>query len=80
MQIGKSRTTGRIVKIQEIRIKIQEASEDLQVGGILFPKYRGKLYEDEYLKTTKNRRFDPKERQNAPRAFEMHLGHARKLH
>jgi len=42
------------VKIQETRIKIQEASEDLQMGGILFPKYKGKLFEDKDLKTMKN--------------------------
>jgi len=35
------------MKIQETRIKIQEASEDLQVGGILFSKYRGKLFEED---------------------------------
>jgi len=40
-------------------MKIQEASEDLQVGGILFPKYRGNLFEDEDLKTTGNQRFGP---------------------
>ena len=33
-------------------MKIQEASEDLQMGGILFPKFQGKLFEDEDLKTT----------------------------
>ena len=47
------------MKIQETRIKIQEASEDLQVGGILFSKYRGKLFEEEDLKTIENRRFCP---------------------
>jgi len=62
------------VKIHETRIKIQEASEDLQVGGFLFPKYQDKLFEDEDLKTTENRRLGPGERQNAPRAFEMCLG------
>jgi len=56
------------MKIQETRIKIQEASEDLQMGGIMFPKYRGKLFEDEDLRTTKNWRLGPEERQNAPRA------------
>jgi len=54
------------VKIQEQRIKIQDTSEDLQVGGILFPKYRGKLFEDEDLKTTENWRLGPEERQNVP--------------
>jgi len=34
----------------------------------MFPKCRGKLFEDEDLKTTENRRLGPKERQ-------MHLGH-----
>jgi hypothetical protein len=63
------------VKIQETRIKIQKPSEDLQVGGILFPKDRGKLFEDEDLKTTENRRLSPEGRQNAPRAFEICLGH-----
>jgi len=55
------------VKIQETRIKIQKASEDLQMGGILFPMYRGKLLEDEALKMTENRRLYPEERQNALR-------------
>jgi len=54
--------------IQETRIKIQEASEDLQMGGIMFPKYRGKLFEDEDLKMTENRRLGPEGRHNAPRA------------
>jgi len=63
------------MKIQETRIKIQEALKDLQMGGILFPKYRGKLFEDEDLKTTENRRLGPEERQNAPRAFDKCLGH-----
>jgi hypothetical protein len=49
------------VKIQETRIKIQEASEDIQLGEILFPKYRGKLFEDEDLKTTENRRLRKKD-------------------
>lgn len=35
------------------RMKIQESSEDLQMGGILFPKFRGKLLEDEDLKRRK---------------------------
>jgi len=47
--------------IQETRI--QEALEDLQMGGILFPKYRGKLFEDEDLKATENRRLGPEGRQ-----------------
>jgi len=38
------------------------------MGGILFPKYRGKLFADEDLKTTENRRLVLEERQNAPRA------------
>jgi len=75
------------VKIQETIIKIQEALEDLQVGGILFPKYRGRLFEDEDLKTTENQRLGPEKRQNvprawkftfhAPRAFLISLGHAK---
>ena len=63
------------MKIQETRIQIQEASEDLQVGGIMLPKYRGKLFEDQDLKTIKYRRLSPEGRHNAPRAFQMHLGH-----
>ena len=55
---------------------MQEASEDLQTGGILFPKYRGKLFEHKDLKTIENRRLGPKGRQNAPRAWEKRLGHA----
>jgi len=39
------------------------------MGGILFPKYRGKLCEDEDLKTTENQRLGPEERHNAPRAW-----------
>jgi len=57
------------VKIHETRIKIQEASEDLQMGGIMFPKYRGKLFEDEDLKTMEKRRLSLEERQNAPKAW-----------
>ena len=63
------------MKIHETRIKIQEASEDLQVGGFLFPKYQDKLFEDEDLKTTENRRLGPEERQNAPREFGTCLAH-----
>jgi len=63
------------VKIQETRIKTQEASKDLQMGEIMFPMYRGKLFEDEDLKTTKNRRLGPEGGQNAPMAFEKCLGH-----
>jgi len=51
-------------------MKIQEALEDLQMGGIMFPKYRGKLFEDEDLKTTENRRLSPGNRLHAPRAWE----------
>jgi len=65
----------RIVKIQITRLKIPEASQELQVGGILFPKYRGKLFEDEDLKTTENRRFGPERETNAPKSFSMRLGH-----
>jgi len=68
------------MKIQETRMKIQEASEDLQVGGILFSKYRGKLFEDEDLKTIENRRLGPEERQNAPRASKKRLWHENTLH
>jgi len=39
------------------------------MGGIMFPKYRGKLFEDEDLNTTENWRLLLKERQNAPRAW-----------
>jgi hypothetical protein len=65
----------RIVKIQETRMKVQEVSKDLQMEGIMFPKYRGKLFEDEDLKTMINRKLGPKEIQNAPRAFETCLAH-----
>jgi len=61
--------------IQETRMKIQEASEDLHMGGIMFPKYRGKLFEGEDLKSTENQRLRLEERQNVPRAFEKCLGH-----
>jgi len=63
------------VQIQETRIKIQDASEDLQMGKNLFSKYRGKLFEDEDLKTKENRRLGPEERHHAPRAFKKCLGH-----
>ena len=66
--------------IQETRKKIQEASKDLQMGGIMFPKYRDKLFEDEDIKTTENRRLGPEERQNACRAFEKFLGHDLESH
>jgi len=63
------------VKIQETILKTQETSEDLQVGGIMFPKYRGKLFEDEDLKTTENHRFGPGRKAYAPSTFAMRLGH-----
>jgi len=47
------------VKIHETRMKIQEASEDLQMGGILFLKFRDKLFKDEYLQMTGNWRLGP---------------------
>jgi len=47
-------------------MKIQEASKDIQMGGILFPKFRGKLFED--LKTTENWRLGPGNRPHAPSA------------
>jgi hypothetical protein len=37
----------------------KEASEDLQVGGIMFPKYRGKLFEDEDLKNDRKSEIGP---------------------
>jgi hypothetical protein len=45
------------------------------VGEILFLQYRSTLFEEEDLKTKANRRLGPEERHNAPRAFEMRLGH-----
>jgi len=62
------------VKIQETRIKIQEVSKDLQMGRILFQKYRGKLFEDEDRKMSENQRLGPEERQNAPRAWKNAWG------
>jgi len=62
------------VKIQETRINIQEASKDLQMGGIMLPKYWDKLFEDEDLKTTENQRLGLKERHHAPRTWEKRLG------
>jgi len=43
----------------------------------MYPKYRGKLFEDEDLKMAENRRLGPQERQNAPRAFLMRPVHAK---
>ena len=54
-----------IVKIQETRIMIQEASEDLQMGGILFPKYWCKLFEG----------LGHDLASHVPSAFTMRLGH-----
>jgi len=45
------------------------------MGGILFPNFRGKLFEDKDLKTKEKRILVLEERQNAPRAFEKCLGH-----
>jgi len=56
------------------RGKLFEASEDLQMGGILSPKFRGKLFEDENLKTKENRRLGPRNRYDAPRAWTNALG------
>jgi hypothetical protein len=63
------------VKIQETKMKIQEASEDSQMGGILFPKYRGKSFEDEDLKTTENRRLGTGNKCYVPREWKKCLGH-----
>jgi len=57
------------MKIHETRIKIQEALEDLQMGGIMFPKYGGMFFEDEDLKTTESWRLGPRNRCYAPRAW-----------
>jgi len=43
-------------------MKIQEASENLKMGGIMFPKFRGKLFEDEDLKRWKIRELGPANR------------------
>jgi len=45
------------------------------MGGILFPKYRDKLFEDEDLKTTENRRMGPGDRHRVPRAWKKCIGH-----
>jgi hypothetical protein len=45
------------------------------MGVIMFPKYKGKLFGDEDLKTTENRRLGPEKRHHAPREFEKRLGH-----
>jgi len=39
------------------------------MGGILFPKYRDKLFEEEDVKTTENQRLGLKGRHHAPRAW-----------
>jgi len=57
-------------------MKIEEALKDLQMGGILFPKFRGELFEDEYLKRRKIRELGLGNRHHAPRAFTMRLVHA----
>jgi len=51
------------------RMKIQEASRDLQMEGILFTKFRGKLLEDEDLKQRKIGELGPRNRYHAPRAW-----------
>ena len=47
----------------------------IYIGWNYVPKFRGKLFEDEDLKTTENQRLGPEERQNGPRVFEKCLGH-----
>jgi hypothetical protein len=55
--------------LERPRMKIQEASGDLQEGGIMFPKFQGKLFEDEDLKRWKIGDLDPRNRCHAPRAW-----------
>jgi hypothetical protein len=55
-------------------MNIQGASKDLQEGGIMFPKFQGKLFEDEDLKRRKITEFGPRKRWYAPRAFATCLG------
>jgi len=50
-------------------MKIQEASEDLQMGGTLFPKFQGKLFEDKYLKWLKIGELSQGNRWYAPRVW-----------
>jgi len=60
-------------------MKIQEAWEDLQMGAILFPKFWGKLFEDEDLKRQKIGKLGSGNRHHAPSAWifqTMRLGHA----
>jgi len=49
-------------------MKIQEASGDLQMGGIVFQKFWGKLFEDEDLKWRKIQELGPENRCYAPTA------------
>jgi len=76
MQIGKSRTTKELWRLGIPSIKIQKASKDLQMGGILFPKIWGKLFEDEDLKTMENQRLDQGNKWYAPRACKLLYSHA----
>jgi len=52
-------------------MKIQEASEDLQMGEILFSKYRGKLFWRQRPKNDENQRFGPGRETKAPRAWKL---------
>jgi len=54
--------------------KIQEASGKFYIGRNYVPKFRGKLFVDEDLKTPKIKEAGPNKGNHAPRAHEMHLG------
>jgi len=60
-------------------MKIQEVSKHLQMRGILFLNFRGKLFEDKNLKRRKIRELGPGNKCHAPRAWiwqAIRLGHA----
>jgi hypothetical protein len=42
------------------------------------PKFRGILFEDEGLKTTKSEKLGSRRNNHAPRAYVMHLGNGHK--
>jgi len=57
------------------RMKIQEVRGDFYNGKNYVPKFQGKLFENEDLKTTKIGETGPRKQIHAPRAHGMCLGH-----
>jgi len=57
MQIGKSRTTEELSRLWEDKNEDSRGLKRLYIGRNYVSKFRGKLFEDKNLKTTKIKEF-----------------------